>query len=304
MRSLQLARHCVAILASLLASGGTALADDPAPPAPYSLPWSLRPAAVADVIRWDTVLADFEDASGTGGDTVVSGLIWGAKVNDRVGTLVRAALVRNDPPSGDSAAAFANPVVGGSYLMKPAQDVRVLLFLGLAIPAGQGAGNDPPAAKSAAVRSGVLARSAMDNAMYAVNDVVLFPGVDVAWVKGGFTLQYEATLLQLKRVRGEKAQPDEDKTNFTTGLHFGYFVGKRVSLGADLRYQRWLSTPAAVEANGSLRDNLSICAGPRFHVELRQKRWLRPGISYAVGLDGAIEDLDYRIVQVDLPLYF
>ena len=124
----------------------------------------------------------------------------------------------------------------------------------MTIPVGSGGGDDAKPEKTTANGAGIRARSAMDNAMFAVNDFTVFPGVDFAYVAGGFTAQIEATVLQLTRVKGDK-QPamgfpkneDKSKTNFTMGVHVGYFLAPLLSVGVEWRHQRWLSTPKAVE---------------------------------------------------------
>ncbi|MFN7976269.1 MAG: hypothetical protein U0166_28705 [Acidobacteriota bacterium] len=294
-------RHRVAFLALLLSIAAPALAGDPPP---YSLPWQLRPAAIGTVLRWDSVVADYEDASGNSGRTLVSFLLLSYKVNDKLAPMIRVGYVDNDPPVGKDGNAYVNPAVGATYLIRPSDDWRVGLFLGLTIPVGQGAGNSPNPATSTAVKSGPLARSAMDNAMFSVNDATLFPGVDIAYVHGGFTFQGEVTLFELHRVHGDRVQVDDNKTNLTSGVHFGYFFGPHFSLGGEVRYQRWLTTPSFVEANEKLRDNLSVAAGPRFHFKVGKNVKMRPGIAYATGLDGPIDDLKYSIVQIDVPIYF
>ena len=67
-----------------------------------------------------------------------------------------------------------------------------------------------PAQKAA--RTATSARSALDNAMFAVDDFTVFPGVNVAYVNGGFTAQAEATLSQLTRVRGATDDKDPSTT--------------------------------------------------------------------------------------------
>ena len=149
--------------------------------------------------------------------------------------------------------------------------------------------------------------------MFAVNDFVIFPGAGFAYTNFGFTAQVEATLLQLTQVRGgEKAQPDDSRTNFTTGAHLGYFIIPQLSIGGDLRYQRWLSTPKAVEADEALaddaqlgvRDTTTFAVGPRFHIKLSDSVWFRPGVAFAMPLDKPMSKSKYKIVQLDLPLAF
>ncbi len=278
----------------------------PVPPAPYSLPWQLRPAVVANVVRSDTSFAQLEDAMSRGGSTIVSSLLGTYKVTPQLAPLVRVAFVDNTPPTGAGSRTLVNPVVGGMWATKPADDLRLSVFLGLAIPVGMGGGDAPDAADAAATKSGIAARSAMDNAMFAVNYFTVFPGADLAYVKGGFTAQLEATLLQLFRARGAKVEKDEARTNLTTGLHVGYFVIPELSVSTELRYQRWLSTPAAVAADttGASRDNLTVAVGPRFHFKVGDSMWIRPGVSYAQGIDDPMSKQSYRIVQLDLPVAF
>ncbi|HEX7480825.1 MAG TPA: hypothetical protein VF331_23690 [Polyangiales bacterium] len=292
---------------------------------PYSLPWQLRPAAVGTVLRSDTAFAFYENPTNhNGGSTVASMLLGSYKLTDAFAPMIRLGIVSNSPPSVATAAgapaaprsgfAVINPVIGGTYLFKLTPELKLAIFLGLAIPVGMGGGDKPDVDVSTAVKSGILARSAMDNAMFAVNDFTVFPGIDLAYVAHGLTVQGEATLLQLTRVRGDKApaagkpapNPDSSKTNFTAGLHVGYFVIPALSLGAELRHQRWLSTPLSVKKDltDTLRDNSTFAIGVRFHAKLGEKIWLRPGLSYSVGLDNPMAKQSYKVLQLDIPVVF
>jgi hypothetical protein len=286
----------------------TAAPDAPKPP-PYSIPFGLRPALAVNVVRLDNALGFFEDpASGESGSTFVSMLLASYKVADNISPLVRIGVVSNSPPdtptSPGGGTGFLNPVLGVNYVHK-AGDFRITPFLGVALPLGNGGGSSPDAAQAVARNQGIWTRSAMDNAMFAVNDFVVFPGIDVAYIKGGFTAQLEATVLQLQRVRGnDEVQPDSARTNFTAGAHVGYFVVPALSVAAELRHQRWLSTPAAVKANDRLRDTTTFAFGPRFHIKTSESSWLRPGISYAIPLDDPMSAAEYQIVQLDIPFIY
>ncbi len=39
------------------------------------------------------------------------------------------------------------------------------------------------------------------------------------------------------------------RTNFTAGLHIGYFVIPMISLGTEVRYQQWIKNPSAKAPN-------------------------------------------------------
>jgi hypothetical protein len=306
----------------------------PKPP-PYSLPWQLRPAVVGNVVRSDTTFAFFKDpVSKKSGSTVASMLLASYKVTDSFAPMVRLGVVSSSPPAGkttgppanlpvDSKVGFLNPVLGATYALKPAKPLRLAFFLGVTLPVGSGGGDDAkPGAVFANSPYGVRARSAMDNAMFSVNDFAIFPGVDFAYVASGFTVQVESTLFQLTRVKGDKKptvglakNPDKSKTNLTMGLHVGYFIIPMLSLGAEIRHQRFLSTPKAVEldddeantpmlAPQGTRDQTSFAVGPRAHFKLSESVWFRPGVAFAMGLDDPMKSSKYKIVQLDLPIAF
>jgi hypothetical protein len=298
------------------AEAPAAPADAAPKPPPYSLPFQLRPATVATVVRSDTAFAFYENpANGNKGTTVASMLLASYKVADEFAPLVRVGVVSNTPPEATpqppDGFSFLNPVVGGTYAPKLGPNYKLAFFLGATIPVGSGGGNDPDPGNALANQAGIRARSAMDNAMFAVNDFTIFPGIDFAYVNHGFTAQVEATVLQLMRVRGEDLQKDEQKTNFTAGLHLGYFILPVLSIGAELRHQRFLSTPKAVEADEAaggpdlgIRDTTTVAFGPRFHFKVGEKSWIRPAVALALPLDDPMEKQGYKIVQLDVPVVF
>jgi hypothetical protein len=276
------------------------------PPPPYSLPWQLRPAAVGNVIRSDTSIAFYKggDASGS---TVASMLLATYKVTPWLAPLVRLGFVQNDDPNptAGTGGALVNPILGVTGGWKAPGNLRLSAILGATIPIGMGGNKSPMMDGSAsAVSKGIPARSAMDNAMFAVNYLTALGGFDAAWVAYKLTVQAEVTLLQLFRVRNEMFAPESTRTNATAGLHVGYFLFSWLSLGGEMRYQRWLSTPNLVKANGAARDNATFAVGPRFHFKLGNTTWLRPGISYSAALDEPMTTAKYSIVQVDLPVAF
>ena len=303
-RSFGLLLAAVATATLATTNNATAQANDRAPaptappPAPYSLPWQLRPAQAVNVIRADSAIAISDPRT-----TAASTLLAAYKVTDNLSPLVRLGLVTNSPESGPGATNIENPVLGAIYGLKPSPELRFGLFLGLTVPIGQGGGNNPDPGAAAANQAGIWARSAMDNAMFAINYFTVFPGVGVAFVSSGFTVQAEATLLQLTRVRGPESQ-DSSNTNLTTGLHVGYFLIPELSLGAELRHQRWLSNPTPVKANSSLRDITTVAFGPRVHIKLGKTMWLRPSVALVLPIDAPLTDANYKTVFFDLPYNF
>lgn len=267
-------------------------------PPPYSIPFQLRPAAVPNAIRLDTMFAGHNDLAltGEGRFTTVSILNGAVRFTDHLGLVARVGIAGNR-----DGAAITNPAVGGTYLLTLSDELRLALFLGVAAPLGQGGGNDPNPGKLAAINAGVLARNAYDNALFGVNYLTVFPGASIAYVANNVTVQLEATILQLFRARGSDTQ-EASRTNFTSGLHVGYFVAPQLSLGAELRYQRFLKNDVLKDKPGI--DNFTFAAGVRGHFLIADKHWFRPGLAYARGLDQPMTDLAYNIVQLDLLFIF
>jgi hypothetical protein len=274
------------------------------PPPPYSLPWQLRPVVAANVVRSDTTVS-FHEVGGNSASTLASTLLFSYKLAPRFAPLVRMAYIHNAPGSAPGTGnAVVNPLVGATSSFDLAPGLRLGVFLGFTIPIGQG--GDAPAgmnATAAAAAAGINARSAMDNALFAVNYFTAIPGVGLAYMRAGFTAQLEATLLQLVRVRNSAIEKDKSRTNFTSGLHLGYFVIPMLSLGGELRFQRWLSDPAFLAMWPERRETLSFALGPRAHFKLGN-RWLRPGIAYAQGIDAPMKTRKDRIIQLDIPFVF
>lgn len=295
------------------ASPPAPVAPSAPPPPPYSLPWQLRPLTVGNVVRSDTSVAFYKDAAGNTGSAEVTMLLASYKITPEFAPVVRLGFVKNDAPgAGADGSSFINPVVGMAYSHRMSA-FRLAGFLGGTIPVGQGAGQTPSAGAAGADAAGINARSAMDNSMFAVNYLTGIAGAGFGYIDHGFTAQVEATLFQLFRVRGNDmtgSAPDATRTNATMGLHLGYFVIPQLSLGGELRYQRWLTTPDRIVmgaktpfADANL-DNVTFGVGPRAHFALGKGLWIRPGISYSQGLDAPLNTSKYRMVQVDLPVVF
>lgn len=281
----------------LVAFSGVGFASSPAP---YSLPWQMRPAAPVSVVRLDSLV------SLNNNSTTFSYFVAGSyKAWKNLAPFVRIGVIDDTLLSNHvETTAVTNPALGAAYTFMLPKNFRLTSMLASTIPVGMGGGNSPDLAIQRTIRSGIFARAAMDNAMFAVNDWTIIPGIDAAWVAHKLTVQVEATFLFLTRVRGEKIQKDTFKVNFTSGLHVGYFVMPWMSLSAELHYQRWLSTPVAVAADSMQRDTLSVAGGVRFHFQLTDRIWLRPGLAYGRGLTGVMAKQNYNLVFFDLPIAF
>jgi len=310
---------CAAILA-VAASAQAETAPEAAPPpepasaeakpkpAPYSLPWMLRPAVAGNVVRLDATLA----FSKTQDSTPILALA-SYKVLPNLAAIVRLGMIHNKLASGDSATSFVNPALGVLYAIPIGTKFKSSLFGAVTLPVGSGGGDNPDLAKRTASLSGIFARASMDNALFQINYMTPMVGASIAYVHDGITLQAEATVLELIRVRGSAVDKDAARTNITAGLHFGWFPAPWLSIGTELRYQYWASHPtiqAKIDETGNdaAKDHVTLGFGPRAHFKIKDKMWLRPGVSLTMGLDlptgfgpGGSE---YKLVQIDVPLAF
>ncbi len=297
----------MSLSSALLLAAPAASAQATPPPPPYSLPWLLRPATPASVVRLDETMAFYEDpASGTGGASYLTGLIATRKLGAHWVPIFREVFVHNGAPSAGSTpsgSGFSNPLLGVNYYHSLGRSWRWSGFFASTIPIGSGGGDDPDRGAEAAMTAALSARSAMDNALFAVNYWTVIGGLGVARISPAATFQAEVTVLQLTRARGPSTQ-DASRTNMTAGIHAGHFFTPRFSIGAEARMQRWLTNAAPVRSDPAAREQFTVGIGPRFHIPLGRGRWLRPGISYSRALDDPMKAKGYDIVQVDVPFAY
>lgn len=70
-------------------------------------------------------------------------------------------------------------------------------------------------------------------------------------------------------------------------------------MGAELRYQRFLSTPTSVVNDPEVREQLSFGVGVRGHLKL-DTVMMRPGVSYGRALGGVGGRLDTQAIILEL----
>jgi hypothetical protein len=270
----------------------------------YVGPFQLRSVIPKTGVRLDTTLAPYTFKGVTAQEIVL--LVSGSlRVSRTLALQVRWGADDNRVSSGDaSRTGILNPTVGVLWGIPIGRDFRFAASTWVGIPLATGGGNGADPNDIALQKEGILARSAMDNTSFAMNDVGFPTGISFAYIAGGFTGQIDSTVIPSFRVKGEQLQPDRSKVNSTHGLFLGYFVIPELSLGAELRYQRYLTTPDAVAKDPSTRDNLTAAAGFRLHIELSQGAWARPGLSYGRGLRGPVEQQSFQMVQLDIPVSF
>lgn len=280
---------------------GQASAAEPAERhAPYSYPWQLRSLLAEGFVRLDTSIALYED----GGSSVVPMLSGSFVMGPKIAGFVRLGLVSNSPTVNEDAFGFLNPELGLQYVHRPVEELWLALTLGLSVPLGSG-GEQPTDLGTLANRAGALARSGFDNPHFAVNHLGVLPGMGLGYIAHGLTLQAEITVNALARVRGTATGRAVD-VELTTGFFAGYLFAELVSVGAELRYQRWMSSPVAPQerADEGLEDIATLAFGPRLHLRLSPDLALRPGVSVTIPLDNPMAERNYTIIGVDLPLTF
>jgi hypothetical protein len=264
----------------------------------YSTPWALRSVNPSTSVRADTILA-LQDAG-----TSLAGIISASYRFFPQGSIgLRESWVSQLHPAGEYLV-FGNPGIYLNLAPRLAPPFRLNLFFSASAPLGQGGGNDRVLAVYNAISGGVYARSAMDGAPFAVNFATLALGVDFAYVEGELTIQASGTVFQGFRARGDLVEPDVRRTNSSGGLHIGYALWPFFIVSAEVRYQRWLTTPRSVELDGTRRDQLTAGGGFRFDIPFGEQGHFKPGIAFFVPADAPMTTAGYRTLQLDLPFVF
>lgn len=277
---------------------------------PPSLPWSLRPPAVANVVRLDGALGIYRD-----GVAFAPTLLGMVKIVDDFGAVIRVGVAHVNAAREVLQTAFDDVAIGLYCAPKFAVGWRASLFAAGTLPVGTGGGSDVtaevnalPSAKDVpigykALGAAAAARGSMDNMLYAVNYVAFAIGAGMSYAApNGVSVQFEGTVFGLGRIGGVAYEPDEGKINFTTGVHVGHTLGP-VNLSLEVRYQRWLSTPVAVEKDDAKRDTLTAGIGARTRFKVAGLT-LRPGIAYFEPLDDPLAAAGYHMLVFDVPVVF
>jgi len=264
----------------------------------------MRPLAAANLVRLDMMYATSKVT-----DTLPILVLGSYKIRPNLAAIVRLGIIHNKPATGEAGTSLTNGALGVLYALPITTNVKSSFFVGSTIPFGQGGGKDPDAAARAANLAGIFARASMDNALFQMNYLTPMVGADIGYVGNDMTVQLEATMLELIRVRGESVDKDATRTNLMFAMHAGYFPIPQLSFGAELRYQVWLSNGTIEKKNDAkLLDNWTFGFGPRAHFKLNEKMWLRPGVSLTMGLDSPTgfsgTGSEYKLVQVDVPFFF
>jgi hypothetical protein len=272
--------------------------------AAYSLPWQLRPVLPNSMVRSDNSFAFY----GVDGASIINSISVSYKFIPRVSAMARLVAAEDSPPNGAGGFGLANPLLGAQAGFWPAKSLKLGVFLGFTIPIGVGGGaTSGPADRGSidVIRAAQLARSGFDNPLFMPDYFTGWPGVDIAYITHGLTIQGELSMEFLAKVKGPQTERSSD-VDLTLGLHAGYFFFPFLSFGIDVRHQHWLTTPSYVllDPSRELKDISTIALGPRFLVHLSEDLTWKPGLSMSFGLDRPVASSHYKTVQIDLPFSF
>jgi hypothetical protein len=273
-------------------------------PAQYTRPFQLRGVIPGNGVKVDSTVAPYR-LDGVGGWVTVVLVSGQVRLVESLALQARWGFDDNRVSGGGgSRFGILSPTLGLLYGVPIGQGFRFAASTVVGFPVATGGGNAPHPNDIALQRQGMLARSAFDNTSFAINDVGFPTGLSLAYIACRLTAQADASVIPTVRIKGARAQSDTSKVNSTYGFFLAYRFVPAISVGAEVRYQRYLSTPSAVEQDPSARDNLTVGGGFRLNLPLSEGVRVRPGLCYSRGLRGPVEQQSFQMVQLDLPISF
>ena len=270
----------------------------------YSLPFQLRSAAPKTGVRLDTIVAPYEFEGSHALEAVV---LASTQIRLLEHLFVTARWGFDDNRIGNGArnrTGITNPSFGVSVPVALGPMFRFAASTSIAIPISTGGGENPDPDAVLLQRQAALARAAMENGTFLLNEVAVPTGLSLAFITGGFTAQIDWTVISSGRVKGPANGHDGARINTTMGAFLGYYVIPELSLGTEFRYQYFIIAPAAVSNGMQSRENMSAGLGARLDLELSDTMRARPGICYSVGLAGQLAEQSFKMVQFDIPIVF
>lgn len=260
---------------------------------PYAAPFQLRGAVAGTAVKSDTAISMTDAGKG-----VASYLSASIKVLPDVAAQMRVGMGASAPSNGGGGVALMNPQLGVLWSPKISDSLRLSPFLSVTLPVGMGGGESPKPEVAGALASARLARFSLDSAIALPNYTWLGAGASLSWTGYGATAQAEITALHGYQSRGAESL-DDTLSSGIGGLFLGYYLLPQLNLGAELRYQRFLSTPASVVKDPLLRDQLSFAVGARGHLKT-ELGTVRPGLSWGHGIGGASARAGNNVLLIDL----
>lgn len=200
---------------------------------------------------------------------------------------LRYGFVDNFAPGRAHAASVSNLALGASYGIDALRYLRVAAEAGLILPIGTGAGREP----APGIALANLRARALHPTMFDPNFMTTYIGAIASTQHTRAVGRLELFFDPSFKVNG--ANDDKGKTRLRLAAHGGYRVLPWLEPFVELRYFRFLSTNAAIEADGALSDNmyggLGIAAvlGP-----------LRAQVAYLRALDPPLTRIDFNVFAI------
>jgi hypothetical protein len=211
-------------------------------------------------------------------------------------TFARLGSVYNASTGLESAAGLANPALGVTVQLALNKNFTIGGLSGVTIPVGSGGGNAPsPAALRAWTNS-----IDWGGAMFAVNHVDIFNGVHAQYSLDRLTVQFDCTLHELLRVRGQETDPIGAAATVTgTTATVSYAVLPQLAFSTALSETRVWNTPTYVVIDPNSRVDYFFSAGVSTDVKIGRTD-VTPGIVYARALDLPLSGQGFQVAELDL----
>jgi hypothetical protein len=211
-------------------------------------------------------------------------------------TFVGVASVYNESSGLESATELANPTFGVNLRFEVTKHLTLGAQSGLMPPIGTGGGDTPsPAAQRALMNS-----IDWGGTMYAVNHLDLFNGVHADYSIKKLNLQFETTLHELLRVRGQNADPVGRIAAMTwTTATVSYAFFPALSLSTVFSQNFVWNTPTYVAMDPNARADHYFSAGVSTVVNLAGVE-LSPGFVYSRALDLPLSGQGFQVAELDV----
>ena len=207
--------------------------------------------------------------------------------NAHLRAFLRYGLVDNFAPGRAHAASVSNLTLGASYGIDALHYLRLAAEGGLILPIGTGGGTDPAL--------GVAIANARARALHPT---MFDPNFMTTYIGGVFSTQHTRIVGRLETFfdpsfKVNDAPDDKGKTRLRIAAHGGYRVLPWLEPFLEVRYFRFLSTNAAIEADSKLADNLfgglgvAALLGP-----------LRAQVVYLRALDPPLTRIDFNVFAI------
>lgn len=200
---------------------------------------------------------------------------------------VRYGFVDNFAPGRAHAASVSNLALGASYGIDLLRYLRVAGEVGIILPLGTGSGRDP----AAGIALANLRARALHPTMFDPNFMTTYIGAVASTQHSRAVGRLELFFDPSFKVND--ADDDKGKTRLRVAAHGGYRVLPWLEPFLELRYFRFLSTNASIEADGALSDNMYGGLGVA-----AQLGPLRAQVAYLRALDPPLTRVDFNVFAI------